>query len=124
MFDWPDYLVLARRLAEADDDASRRTAVSRAYYAAFHVARRHVERAHPEVVLPRHGAIHDVVWTTLDRGTREERAAVHGGRRLRHKRTVADYELVGLAFPSDARQAILWAEGVVRSLDAHASKTG
>jgi uncharacterized protein (UPF0332 family) len=117
-FDWPDYLDLARRLAQADEEASQRSAISRAYYAAFHVARRHVERAHPEVALPRHGAVHDVVWTTLEQGRREERAAAHGGKRLRQKRTLADYQLAGLSFPNDARQALAWAEAVIRSLGA------
>lgn len=122
MFAWPDYLVLAQHLAQRDDEASQRSAISRAYYAAFHVARRHVMQTHPEVILPRHGAVHDVVWTTLERGAREERAAAHGGKRLRQKRTLADYELVGLSFPSDGRQAIAWAEAVVRSLGALETK--
>jgi hypothetical protein len=118
MFDWLDYLELARRLAQGHDEASQRSAISRSYYAAFHVARRHVERIHPDVTLPRHGAVHDVVWTTLERGRREERAAAHGGKRLRQKRTLADYQLVGLSFPNDARQALAWADAVVRSMGA------
>jgi hypothetical protein len=37
---WRDFLSLATRLAAATTEADWRTAVSRAYYAAFHVARR------------------------------------------------------------------------------------
>ena len=37
-FDWNEYLVLARRLAAANDDASKRSAISRAYYFAFNIA--------------------------------------------------------------------------------------
>jgi hypothetical protein len=37
-FDWNEYLVLARQLAAADDDASKRSAISRAYYFAFNIA--------------------------------------------------------------------------------------
>ena len=73
MFAWSEYLTLAQHLAQQEDEASQRTAISRAYYAAFHVARRHVAHAHPEVMLPRHGAVHDVVWTTLERGPRGDR---------------------------------------------------
>jgi uncharacterized protein (UPF0332 family) len=124
MFAWADYLSLAQALAQSKDEASQRTAISRAYYAAFHVARRHVAQTHPEVTLPRHGAVHDVVWTTLERGAREERAAAHGGKRLRQKRTLADYEMLGLSFPSDTQQAVAWAEGVIRSLAALEKKTG
>jgi hypothetical protein len=37
---WRDFLPLATRLAAGTTEADWRTAVSRAYYAAFHVARR------------------------------------------------------------------------------------
>jgi hypothetical protein len=36
---WRDFLILAARLAAGNNEADWRTAVSRAYYAAFHVAR-------------------------------------------------------------------------------------
>jgi hypothetical protein len=39
MFDWTSYFVLARELAKRPEEASRRTAVSRAYYAIFNKAR-------------------------------------------------------------------------------------
>jgi uncharacterized protein (UPF0332 family) len=38
-FDWRDYLKLAGTLASAESEAARRTAVSRAYYAAYHQAK-------------------------------------------------------------------------------------
>jgi hypothetical protein len=37
---WRDFLLLAARLAAGNTEADWRTAVSRAYYAVFHVARR------------------------------------------------------------------------------------
>lgn len=37
---WRDFLLVASRLAAETTEADWRTAVSRAYYAAFHVARR------------------------------------------------------------------------------------
>jgi uncharacterized protein (UPF0332 family) len=37
-FDWTKFLTLAQELATRVDDASRRSAVSRAYYSAFNVA--------------------------------------------------------------------------------------
>ena len=85
MFDWPDYLALASKLT-GGDEASQRTAISRAYYAAFHAARRHVQHAHPDVRLPRHGGVHDEVWRALEGGSREERSAAFSGRRLKDKR--------------------------------------
>lgn len=37
-FDWDEYLTLAEELAKRADDASKRSAISRAYYAVFHRA--------------------------------------------------------------------------------------
>ncbi len=37
---WRDFLLVANRLTAGATEADWRTAVSRAYYAAFHVARR------------------------------------------------------------------------------------
>jgi hypothetical protein len=38
MFAWNDYLTLAESLASSQDEAALRTAISRAYYASFHIA--------------------------------------------------------------------------------------
>jgi hypothetical protein len=38
LFDFKEYLTLATELAARNDDAALRTSVSRAYYAAFHLA--------------------------------------------------------------------------------------
>lgn len=37
-FDWNNFLVLAEDLARKDDEASKRSAISRAYYFVFHLA--------------------------------------------------------------------------------------
>lgn len=37
-FDWIDYLTLAEALAQKPDEASQRTAISRAYYFVFNIA--------------------------------------------------------------------------------------
>jgi hypothetical protein len=52
MFYWLDYLDLARRLANDLEEASQRSSISRAYYAAFHTAKRHIEELHPEIRIP------------------------------------------------------------------------
>ena len=43
-FDWNDYLTLAEELATRADDASMRTAISRAYYCVFNLAFTRAER--------------------------------------------------------------------------------
>ena len=59
-FDWNEYLVLARQLATAGDEASKRSAISRAYYFVFKMAFARAEatawkasgrRKFPQVVL-------------------------------------------------------------------------
>ena len=42
-FSWTEYLRLATELARNDDEASQRTATSRAYYAVFHAATLHAK---------------------------------------------------------------------------------
>lgn len=46
MFDWDRFLALAEELAgRPGDEAAARTAISRAYYAAFHAGRAYLNRA-------------------------------------------------------------------------------
>jgi uncharacterized protein (UPF0332 family) len=42
-FNWEDYLKLANDLSVNPDEASRRTSISRAYYAVFHAATNHAK---------------------------------------------------------------------------------
>ena len=59
VFDWRDYLHLAERLsARQSDEAAHRTAISRAYYAAYHVAAAYARRT--GLLLGRH--THERVW--------------------------------------------------------------
>lgn len=89
MFDWADYLVLAERLAEqATDEATQRTAISRAYYAAYHVAAEFV-RAHG---LLRAAHSHRTVWGTLVANPNPDLSNVGmRGNWLKQTRMRADY---------------------------------
>lgn len=42
-FNWADYLTLATTLSSNSDEASQRSAISRAYYSAFHAATIHAK---------------------------------------------------------------------------------
>lgn len=115
-FDWADYLALARQLAAkrpeappekrttdapsaapseptyvatASLEAALRTAVSRAYYAAFHFARDYLDG---QGRLPySRDESHVAVWRSFDRGGRETKIKLDGFY-LRDARQVADYE--------------------------------
>lgn len=91
-FDWADYLVLAEELGKrSDDEASLRSAVSRAYYAAFCTARNRLLQEGEEV--PKTGEAHTVVWTKYrERAQKQRRDVGINGDRLRRVRNKADYD--------------------------------
>jgi uncharacterized protein (UPF0332 family) len=121
MFAWLDYITLAKQLATGQDEASQRSSISRAYYAAFHTAKEHVEQTRPDLRIPTHGGNHTLIWETLSRGARQERTAGQIGDRLRKARTKADYVLRMQSFPQDTKLALEWAEVVIRSLQSMGS---
>ncbi len=88
----PDFLPLARRLAAGSTEAEWRTAVSRAYYAAFHVARRLLEDVGFRV--PRADRAHAHLWLRLSNcGDLGVQAAAEELQNLRNRRNHADYDL-------------------------------
>lgn len=95
MFNWQEYLSLADELAKRPDEASKRSAVSRAYYAIFHSARVWLENKGTRV--PRDGTGHQFVWEEFERIGSAARSRNHThvgqtGDRLRRERALADYE--------------------------------
>lgn len=92
VFDWAQYLVLAEELVlRKDEEAALRSAVSRAYYAAFCKARNRLRQE--GVHIPKTGKAHTVVWNRY-REAAEERRRYIGmtGDRLRRSRNKADYD--------------------------------
>lgn len=114
-FDWRGYLNLAVRLGESADEASQRSAISRAYYAAFHCACGYVERVF-SVRLTENGKAHKLVWLKLSEGSDDEQLAGNKGANLRESRRVADYKREGLKFPDDMESALEDARMIVGAL--------
>jgi uncharacterized protein (UPF0332 family) len=111
MFQWADFIAVATALSTATDEASLRSSVSRAYYAAFHSARTYVRNQ--GAPLSRHGQIHQDVHDALVRGQRHEKsAAIHLGR-LKQARTAADYELSSTNWNQQASTCLRWAQAVL-----------
>jgi uncharacterized protein (UPF0332 family) len=91
-FDWAEYLVLAKRLAKESDDASHRTAISRAYYSVYHAALAFLEES-DNFQAPTEGNIHQKLWNEFRRnGGQTHRAVGTKGDRLRLNRSDADYK--------------------------------
>lgn len=117
-FEWSHFLELARRLATENDEASQRSAISRAYYAAFHEAKRYIKGTKPHVPFPRDGRAHETAWQTLKDGIREERGLGVRLERLKKQRTTADYDNAPgqLRLPHDAKRAVEEAESLINVL--------
>lgn len=91
MFDWSEFVTLARDLAQRHDEASQRSAVSRAYYAAFCSARNQLRQE--KEAIPRTDKVHQVVWERFESSAEKKRKQIaQYGKRLRRKRNQADYD--------------------------------
>ena len=114
---WRDFLLLATRLATGAAEADWRTAVSRAYYAAFHVARRLF--ADWNFTVPRADRAHQYLVFRLSNSG--ESAVEQAGRdleTLRRLRNRADYDDVPAITQPQAAAAVQLAEGIIQVLDA------
>jgi uncharacterized protein (UPF0332 family) len=114
---WRDFLPLATRLAAETTEADWRTAVSRAYYGAFHVARRLF--ADLKFSVPRADRAHQyLVFRLCNSG---EAAVEQAGRdldTLRRLRNRADYDEAPALPQPQAAAAVRIAEGIIQGLDA------
>jgi uncharacterized protein (UPF0332 family) len=114
---WRDFLLVATRLAAGTTEADWRTAVSRAYYAAFHVARRLF--ADLRFAVPRADRAHQYLVFRLSNCS--EPGVEQGGRdleTLRRLRNRADYDEAPPVTRPQATAAVQMAEGIIQVLDA------
>ncbi len=95
-FDWSQYLNLAKELADqpttaANQEAKLRTAISRAYYVAFILARNYL-RDSEGYAIPKTGDAHRYVWEQykLNPDSRQQLIA-NNLKRLKGYRNQADY---------------------------------
>lgn len=85
-----EYLALAKELPRRGGDAAARSAISRAYYAAYNTARRHRGSVK---ALPAQSGSHSAVWKALsDSGNKNWRTAGNKGKAILQFRQQADYD--------------------------------
>jgi uncharacterized protein (UPF0332 family) len=90
-FDWNDFLSLGQRLARSTDDASKRTAISRAYYCVFNLAFARAESAGCRY--PRGEGYHQWCWRKYsDTPDASCRKLGLSGQRMLALRVRADYK--------------------------------
>jgi len=96
-FDWTAYLHLAQELSgqttiPPTQEARLRSAISRAYYAAFCKARNHL-RDKEGLSIPLTGQAHTIIWRRFKNSSDQLRKEIGENlRRLRNDRRQADYD--------------------------------
>jgi hypothetical protein len=114
MFDWGEYLNQALRLAAGGDEAGYRSSISRAYYSVFGIARRRLSDVE-HLTVPTTGRAHEYVWMTFGSAAADvTRAAIGaGGRRLRNRRNLADYDDVVADLALLSKESLAEAQRVI-----------
>lgn len=115
-FDWKHFYFFARRIVDPDDDlpthdtvqlrdAGFRSAISRAYYAAFHrmASTLGIKPEDMEDV----GSVHSMVWNRAEEDSRTNiQEAARVGKRLKKSRSRADYNSSAASLAHEARAAL------------------
>jgi uncharacterized protein (UPF0332 family) len=111
-----DFLVTADSLVKGPAEADWRSAVSRAYYAAFHVARELLEGLGFQV--PQADRAHKyLVFRLCNCGDAGIQQTGYDLDRLRRNRNQADYELGAAISQNTAAARVLLAERIIRVID-------
>jgi uncharacterized protein (UPF0332 family) len=112
-----DFLPLATQLARGTTEAEWRSAVSRAYYACFHVARRLLSDL--RFTVPRADRAHQyLVFRLSNSGEAPVEQAGRDLETLRRLRNRADYDETPILPQSQAAAGVRLAEHVIQGLDA------
>ncbi len=114
-----DFLVLAHSLANQSTEAAWRSAVSRAYYATFHVARQLLTDLNFRV--PFADRAHGFLWLRLQNcGEAPIQTAGVNLKELRKYRNDADYDFSYNISQAFARSKLIQAESIILALEAAA----
>ena len=116
-FDWGDYLTLAKELRTRNDEAAKRTAISRAYYCVFNKAADYAQRKlnyQYSVYQPSHIP----VWKCFEGKGITFKAIRDSGIRLKEAREKADYHSEFANIDNSLTQAIKDAENALSNLSS------
>src|SRR5205807_8039448 len=114
-FDWSQYLILAKDLGNRSEEAALRSAISRAYYAAYNTARSFCSNAGIPIIDT--GNLHKDLWDTFLRKGGRTFVSIHDkGQRLRRKRAKADYDSEVFGLSSVAVDSIRDGEAILSFL--------
>ncbi|MEG4858309.1 HEPN domain-containing protein [Microcoleus sp. K1-B6] len=129
-FDWSAYFNLAKELAETSEEAELRSAVSRAYYSAFCLARNYLRDIEQDPTLSRNKTDINVHKYVADEFIHHKsnhksksqtmREIGNNLKRLRNMRNKADYEdtMFNLKIiKKEAKTALMLAENIISALN-------
>ena len=122
-FDWSEYFNLAKELAETSKEAELRSAVSRAYYSAFCLARNYLRDIQQYPRLWRNKTYdinaHQYVAEKFIYNQSKSQIMIEIGKdlsRLRKMRNKADYEDTMFNLKREARTALMLAQNIILAL--------
>ena len=122
-FDWSEYFNLAKELAETSEEAKLRSAVSRAYYSAFCLARNYLRDIEQDPTLSRNKTydinVHQYVADVFIHHKAKSKTMIEIGNdlnRLRPRRNKADYEDIIFNLPKEVITALMLAENIISAL--------
>lgn len=110
-FDWKEYLTLAQELSARADEASKRTAISRAYYFAYHLALSRAEKN--RCVFNRLAPAHKQCWEKYQASSDSSCATVGiMGDRLKRSRAKADYNPLFPGIDYQLKMVLIWTKDI------------
>jgi uncharacterized protein (UPF0332 family) len=116
-FEWENYLQLAKDLDKHSDEASKRSAISRSYYAAFCVARNWLRKNNPDFTIPSTVSAHKVVWEVFQNSDDDLKKEIGNyGIALRRTRRKADYDNSMATPEKSSRDAIIRTDAILKAL--------
>ena len=130
-FDWSEYFYLAKELAETSEEAELRSAVSRAYYSAFCLARNYLRDIQLDPRLSWHKTYdinaHQYVAEEFIYHQSKSQIMIEIAKdltRLRIMRNKADYEDTMFNLKKEARTALMLAKNIISALSKLTQQSG
>lgn len=116
-FDWSTYIALAKNLSALPDEAAQRSAISRAYYSAFHAANGILKINGIQTFPKDQRKSHDKVWNVYKESHKKDcRRIGNRAARLMEDRNDADYDGARVFNPGEATTFITDVENLLTSI--------
>ena len=121
-FDWQEYLNLSDGLVTMTLESAKRSAISRAYYAAFHKAEGLYRHYNPTYASTDNSQTHYVVWKWFEsHSSRNYKKVGVAGFNLKRQRETANYRDEYPGIEQQATYQVARAKGIIADLNSISS---